>query len=250
MNEEQEQEKNIALLFKIGFFILLVLLAFFLGVVFHSKFISATWPLDKQATCTMLNATTMQSCDQLWCGIIDCRYNSTLGACICGTPAQNSTQQQINLSNFYNKTEIDLLLSQLRITLNTTNGTINFSVYDYVNRSELISVKNSILDGMENQTRALIQAELPKEYNNYSDNESSSWPWYSFVLIFAVLFGGAFLLFKNSTKTNNSSAVPIRRTFNRLQKPSQNQDSKIKIKEEKVKETEEEQQDEEEEEEL
>jgi len=205
MTEENKaiDMKNINL-YKIGFFILLIILAFFLGVLSHSRFIKADWPLGKDATCIMMNVTGA-SCDAIWCDVIDCNYNSTKEACIC---------------IFNNVTYINNTINQTIILNNESY--CNISSFNY---SLVIIEAKAYADNQTMTLRDSLTERIDEEKEmtdnriislSSSENSNSSFPWYGWVISIIVIFIGlGFLAYQSTTKKKLPEASQVRKSFSR-----------------------------------
>lgn len=128
----------------------------FLAVFLSLTLILGAWPLGKTTTCNMLNATTYEECDILWCEIIDCSYNYSNMACSCpygGSIVINN--QTINQTGFYNKTEIDALLNSLNTSIK--NYTINNTDNDWRNHTDtsIMALRDSLSDRLDEEIQDL-----------------------------------------------------------------------------------------------
>jgi hypothetical protein len=169
-----------------------------LGVImiFSVFLISAvSFNLPKPQTCLILNMSGLP-CDIFWCEQV-LGYNWSLADGFC-IKTQVLNQTLIFNDSYYNRTEIDNLF---------LNYSINSSSSNLVNRTELIDVKNSILEVQENRTKELINAYLPDSSN---EGSGSSVPPYVFVVgIIAVVIILLFFGYQKMTEAKRKANNPI-----------------------------------------
>jgi hypothetical protein len=132
---------------KIIYKALLIIAAILVALVIIQGVFAATWPLTKPVTCSVLNLTT-DACDIFWCNsVIGCEYNLTLSACICreiinetmfNCTANSTISYAINNTDYYNKTEIGVIISG-----NITEAKSNMSSYA---DSKDMSLRDSLAD--------------------------------------------------------------------------------------------------------
>jgi hypothetical protein len=128
-------------------------LIIFVLCILVSVLISSAWVLPKYPTCSMLNFTE-NDCDEAWCNIINCNYNSTLEACVCSESA--SVNISISGKYYYNKTEIEKMLKDMNITINNTLKTSQGDVK--LNASSIELILEAVNKVLENRTDELTES--------------------------------------------------------------------------------------------
>lgn len=162
-----------------------VLILIVFSIILSSVLLSASWPIGKFQTCSMLNMS-LTDCDQAWCSIIDCSYDSNRTACICIDGVN------VNLTNVYNKTEIESRLNEIKANMTNIsyNQTINYSMPDCYTKAEIlnltIALRDSILNSQENRTEEIVLKYVGKyDDEDYQKTEPLS-PWV-FIAIAAIV---------------------------------------------------------------
>ena len=82
-----------------------IIVGIILLLIFAIRLVSAGWPLGKEATCIMLNASDIEDCDRIWCNVIDCNYNITLSACVCYSINNTIINNTIIINETINQSE-------------------------------------------------------------------------------------------------------------------------------------------------
>jgi hypothetical protein len=200
--------------------------------------ISASWIIPKATTCNFLNVSG-SSCDSIWCSIINCEYNSTLEACICDNGIKYIDSINVtNLSDFYNKTQIDAILNTINLSISNISGNLSLNNAEFlVNKTyvdnQIISSKNSVLDYIDKRTGTTS--------DNSSNSSFFSSDGFYFLIIGVVLIGG-YLLYTKKGDGGSQSAYGRGEAPTSYRKIQSNfdlqKDDKIKELEEKLKETE------------
>jgi hypothetical protein len=199
--------KNITTFYKIGFIIVIIILAFFLGVVFHSNFASATaWPLDKNATCNLFNKTG-NDCDAYWCNSIQEKVWNASDS-ICTEIVYINTTIYVNITSNLSD---NLTLFCQNYTLNVTNladSNLSASMKEYID-NQTLTLKNNLLGVIDNQTAL-------NRNNQYSSTPAPEpIPWYMYVMITGIIGAVIVFLAWNSGKIKKDmTPKSLKRTFN------------------------------------
>lgn len=149
--ENINEEKGKAFIKNLGWVLFFMLLAGILGAMFLPKLVHASpiWPLDKNQTCAMFNYTEKQ-CDKYWCEWF-IEGNWTYELCF-----KNYT---LIINNTINQTaNYTINITQIMKDYNLTyaNESIiyqaNFSDIKNYTDSQVMALRDSILDRLANQT--------------------------------------------------------------------------------------------------
>jgi len=175
------------------------------------------WPFGKASYCTFMNVTGTD-CEVLWCNNVlnnatqNCAYKTADDTCICTIiqnvtiNSTNATLISANLTDFYNKTQIDALLnlSSDSALLNQTEDMITNATDELEKNltAKMIAIKNSILDTQENRTLELINANLHQ--TDYTARDTTDWTMVWIILIIAVVIVVCFLSWGAMHKTKDS----------------------------------------------
>jgi len=182
----------------IGILILIMILAVFPFIV------SASWVIPKDVTCEMLNISG-GLCDNLWCEIIDCEYDSTLEACMCdkiiNKTVECDIEEYLDEDEFEERVE-EIILKMVNESIEDFNEGYDFDESD-VNKTyldnrfkEFLTSTDSKLEDIKDDVRGI-------NYRPYDSNGDIN-PTY---IIIAVLLIGGILLFMNQTKQKGSNPI-------------------------------------------
>ncbi len=181
--------------------IYILAIAFILGLAV----VSAEWPLDKTATCSLLNQTGAV-CDATWCGIIDCSYNASKSACICTqivyvnqtlnvTPNTTITAS-LDLSAFYNKSEVNNLIE------NTSSQLRGESL------NQTVQLRDSLANRLDNESIRLNQR--VDGLDKSQATQSSFQPWMIVAVVAVVMASICYLAWTSSkSKQKQREGSPI-----------------------------------------
>ena len=143
------------------------------------------WPLDKTGTCVLFNITDV-TCETFWCENIHdgnysitkeiCRFTEVINNTIIinqtinvTVESENFLNESLNLSGYYNKSEVDSLVS------NKTGA-----------------LRDSILDTQENRTINLINLNRPIESS--SSGFSTNQVLFGIVaIVLVIIVGGSYI---------------------------------------------------------
>lgn len=201
--EDTETKKSKDFIKNLGWILFFVLLAGILGAMFLPKLIHASpvWPLDKNQTCAMFNYTDNQ-CNKYWCEwFIEgnwtydlCLKNYTI---IINNTINQTTNSSINITQIMK----DYNLTYSNQTTNITSA--NFTEFKNYTDSQIMALRDSLVDRLENQT-------YPSNY--VAPQEPFNWTM-AVVIVLIVCGTIGFLAFANLKKPPAPKTSQFMREF-------------------------------------
>lgn len=133
-----------------------------IGLIFLLGVVSASWIIPKSTTCSMMNVTG-NACDQLWCNIIECSYNSSIEACVCINEVN-----QFNESTYLNKSETEKMI---QTEVDNRLEAYNESIF---NKTISIELNSSATNSSVSEDKLLqLRTDLMGEINDLKDEGTS-----------------------------------------------------------------------------
>lgn len=195
---EEKKILNTKSWWMIGF---LILLGILIGLYFHKNFVSsADWILNKTDTCNLPQVNkTGQDCDIYWCNNVR-GGNYSLSQEVCMIYSNISITNIINVTmngtNFNESWIRDIAKNETYIILNSS---------EFVNRTEVILVKNGILTYVDNETEQQVLLYLQEHGLDQSTQKAEpmpQWVW-AMAIIAVCLLAGFGIWMKSQTKKKN-----------------------------------------------
>lgn len=171
---------------------------------------AADWPFGKAKFCEVGNLTGIE-CERYWCNFNDANYSDSRELCLLvinETIILNETNQtihnytEISLDGYYNRTDIDML-----ITDNMTNISKTFD-------NKLMDLRDSLSDRVQNIVNGTqrIASNIYSQY--YPTDEGSKWHPAWIVAIVVIIVGGiGFLAYQEINRKRYKNPNPLKSNF-------------------------------------